>query len=77
MNGIFKGSPDIEVNGDLFRFRMALTSEDESFLHFFLFQSPVHIHLHFTFREFRFAGAAHPAFAGIGQVRALLQRGIE
>ena len=56
---------------------MGLAGQYIPILHFFFFQSPMHIHTHFPFQQFGLAGTAHTSFAGIGQVGTLLKGGIQ
>ena len=67
----------IEIHDQFLGGGDGMAGEDEALGDFFIFETPPNVHFDFSFDEFGFAGAAHAAFAGIGQIGALVEGGIE
>lgn len=67
----------VVADGDAPRQRVRLAGEHESFGEIALFEAVVLVHPHFAGKDLAAAGAAHAAFAGIGQFDTGGKRGIE
>lgn len=56
---------------------MRLAGKNKTARQFFRFQSVVDIHGYFSFHQFGTAGATYATFAGVWEVGALLQSGVQ
>lgn len=67
----------IKTHHHALRLASGLAGEDETLVDFPLFERVVFVHADFAFDHFGAAGAADAAFAGIGQIEAGIEGGVE